>query len=178
MTINRRNVESKFQGNTLNVMRAEVDISKSQIDLEYVERKEVSLVIPILDDGKIVMIRQYRVSVNQELIEFPGGKIEPGETPLEAAKRELEEETGFVASYLQHLVSFYSAPHFTDEKIRIFLAKGLTRGQKLLETEELIKTIIIDYADLKGYLKNSITDAKTLLGINELKKLIDYEAKN
>jgi ADP-ribose pyrophosphatase len=96
------------------------------------------LIIPVLDDGRLVMIRNWRVALEQAIWEFPAGTLEPGEQPLVSAGRELSEETGYTAESLTVLGSFYTSPGFADERMHVFVATGLSPGPQRLEPHEEI----------------------------------------
>lgn len=89
---------------------------------------EVSLVIPVTEDGNFVLIRQFRHAVGKQVLEFPAGKVNGSESPMECALRELIEETGYRSGNLCKLVSLYASPEFTDELIHVFVAHQLERG--------------------------------------------------
>ncbi len=126
------------------------------------------VILPLLDAGRIVMIRNYRHSVQRELLELPAGTREPDEEPIETAARELVEETGYRAGKLSPLASFYTSPGITNEWMHAFTATDLTRvGQNLDPGEELVPEIC-DLAKARRLLATAaIEDAKTLavLGI-------------
>lgn len=165
----KRTIKTAFLGNTMSVIHAEVDTEKERIELEYIERKQVSVIIPLTRSNKIILIRQYRVSVDDHILEFPGGKLESQESFEEAAKRELEEETGFVAGSLEELTSFLTSPHFSDEFVKVFLAKDLTIGKKAHEQQEFIDPQIVTKEQLTNLLnKGIIKDGKTIIAATAL----------
>ena len=82
-------------------------------------------IVPILGNGDVILVRQYRKPAEQDLLEIPAGGIEPGEQPDEAARRELQEETGFTPRRLEHLATFYTTPGFSTERMHLFVATGL-----------------------------------------------------
>lgn len=96
------------------------------------------LIIPVLDDGRLVMIRNWRVALEQAIWEFPAGTLEPDEQPLVSAGRELSEETGYTAESFTVLGSFYTSPGFADERMHVFVATGLSPGPQRLEPHEEI----------------------------------------
>lgn len=132
------------------------------------------VILPVLDDGRVVLIRNYRTSVGRELIELPAGTRETGETAQATAHRELIEETGFKATYMEPLASFYPSPGILDEVMHGFLATGLVHeGSTSLETHEQIQPIIESLDTVRKWLMTGrIEDAKTLalLGIYLLQK--------
>ena len=102
------------------------------IERDIVRHPGAVLVVPLLPGDRLVMIRNFRVAVQKELWEFPAGKLESGEPPIQAAGRELEEETGYLATRIERLGDFYTSPGFADELMHVFLADGLKKvGQRL-----------------------------------------------
>jgi ADP-ribose pyrophosphatase len=135
-------------------------------------RHNGSVVILALDESKskknpwIVMERQYRHAANQYLWELPAGKLEAGEAPLDGAKRELEEETGYRAKKWKPLVEYYASPGFLGESMKVFLAQGLQAGDAHPEEDEVIELRLVKLSDvLKMIEKGAILDGKTLTSV-------------
>jgi ADP-ribose pyrophosphatase len=135
-------------------------------------RHNGSVVILALDSSKskkdpwIVMERQYRHAAQQYLWELPAGKIEPGEDPLEGAKRELAEETGYRAKKWRPLVEYYASPGFLGESMKVFLAEGLEPGEAQPEEDEHIELRLVKLSELlKRIEKGAILDGKTLTSV-------------
>ena len=126
------------------------------------------VILPLLDANRIVMVRNFRHSIQKELLELPAGTCEPSEDPIETAARELMEETGYRAGTLSPLASFYTSPGITDEWMHAYTASDLTRvGQKLDPGEEVMPEIC-DLAKARRLLATSaLQDSKTIavLGI-------------
>ena len=135
-------------------------------------RHNGSVVILAMDKSKskkdpwIVMERQYRHAANQFLWELPAGKMDPGEDPLVAAKRELKEETGYAAKKWTPLVEYWASPGFLGETMKVFLAEGLIAGEARPEEDEKIDFRLIKLSDiLKMIRKGAIHDGKTLVSV-------------
>ena len=135
-------------------------------------RHNGSAVILAVDNSKnkkdpwIVMERQYRHAANQFLWELPAGKLEAGEDPLEGAKRELEEETGYRAKKWKELMEYYASPGFLGESMKVFLAEGLVAGDARPEEDELIELRLVKLSEvLKMIEKGGIVDGKTLSSV-------------
>jgi ADP-ribose pyrophosphatase len=135
-------------------------------------RHNGSVVILALDDSKskknpwIVMERQYRHAANQYLWELPAGKLDAGEAPLDGAKRELEEETGYRAKKWKPLVEYYASPGFLGESMKVFLAQGLKPGDAHPEEDEVIELRLVKLSEvLKMIEKGAILDGKTLTSV-------------
>ena len=123
-------------------------------------------ILPLLDDGRVVLLRQYRVAVDAYLIELPAGTLEPGEEPIVTAQRELIEETGYTAGKMEPLITFYSSPGILREQLHLFVATDLTPGESALEDGEDIELFIADWDEVRDLIaRGEITDAKTLIGL-------------
>lgn len=140
-------------------------------ELEIVRHPGASAIVPFLSDPRsadpqVLLIRQYRYAANGYLYEVPAGRLDANESPEECARRELREETGCTADRLELLTSMYTTPGFTDEKIHLFLASGLTRGEAKREADEFMEVEAMPIsAALKMVERGEITDAKTALGL-------------
>lgn len=124
------------------------------------------VVLPILGDGRIVLIRQQRITVDEYLVELPAGTLEPGELPISTARRELIEETGYVAKTISPIMSFFTSPGFIREEMFLFKATQLISGPTALEDGEKIETLIVDLPTAMNMIaKGEIKDAKTIIGL-------------
>jgi ADP-ribose pyrophosphatase len=128
-----------------------------------------SLALAVFPDNRIIMIRQHRYPIDRFIWELPAGKLEPGEPPIDCARRELEEETGYRASEWKKMTSIWTSPGFCDEELHIFLATGLTpapNGRQLEEGEQTMTVEIVAYAQALAMIRSGeINDAKTICGI-------------
>ncbi|MBQ7565485.1 MAG: NUDIX hydrolase [Oscillospiraceae bacterium] len=131
-------------------------------------------VIPVTDDGKAVVERQYRYPMDEVITEIPAGKLDrEDEDPLEAAKRELREETGYTADEWRELGMFYPAAAYCDERIHMYLARGLHRGEQELDSDEFLNVELVPIETLVGEVMNGkIPDAKTQVAILKAAKLL------
>jgi ADP-ribose pyrophosphatase len=140
-------------------------------ELEMIRHPGASAVIPVLGDPaardpEIVLLKQYRYAAEQFLYEIPAGRLEPNEEPAACAHRELAEETGYSASHVEHLYTMYTTPGFTDERIHIFVAHGLTDGAHSREADEFMtleRTRLSRAIELVR--TGEIMDAKTALAL-------------
>ena len=123
--------------------------------------------VAVLDDGRLVMVRQFRNALDRLTLELPAGGLQyRGEPTLDAARRELKEETGYAATSMELLLNLRTTVAFCNEKIDIYLAKGLVRGQQHLDDDEYLGVEIHDLEELKGMIfRGEIEDAKTIAGI-------------
>lgn len=121
------------------------------------------VILPILDDRRIVMIRNYRYTVEMEMWELPAGTREPEEEPIETARRELEEETGYSAGRIRPLMEFYTTPGICTERMYAFLATDLTEVGQNLQGAERIEVEVVDIADARDrLLSGDFIDGKTI----------------
>jgi ADP-ribose pyrophosphatase len=124
------------------------------------------VIVPLLADGRVCLIRQWRVAVKETLIELPAGTLEPNEPPIVTAERELIEETGYRAESIEPLHEFYLSPGILDEKMHLFLATGLTEGEPQREVGEEIDNLLVPLADAVAMIfRGEIRDAKTIVGL-------------
>ena len=133
---------------------------------ERVRHGGAAVIIPVAEDGKVLLLKQYRPAVDAWLYELPAGTIENGEKPRECAARELEEETGFAAGELKELFSSYSSPGWSTEMHHFFLARGLRRGKRHLDEDEMLEVEEFTADELRRMIGDGrIADGKTLQGI-------------
>ena len=139
------------------------------VELEVIHHPGAAAVVPVRDDGAVLLIRQYRHAVGGYIYELPAGKLDPGEDPKDCAARELEEEIGFRASSLEHVVTFYTTPGFTDEVIYLYRARGLTPGRQKLDTDEVLEVVAFPLEDALAKIRDgTIRDGKTIVGLQEV----------
>lgn len=130
---------------------------------DTVQHPGAVVILPILDDGRICLIRNYRVAVGQWLFELPAGTLEPGEPPIETAQRELIEETGYRCTSIQPLCQFFMSPGILNERMHAFVAKGLIEGESELEAGEQIATYLASPAEVDSLLTSGqLQDAKSI----------------
>ena len=147
---------------TWNLLEVELpDGSRSKRNL--IEHPGAAAILPILDDGKILLVKQYRKAIESETLEIPAGKLDKGENPEICAKRELEEETGYKAKNIEYLGKIATAPGFCNEIIHLYKATGLTKGKKHTDEDEFTENILVTMDELKKMIKSGeIIDCKTL----------------
>jgi ADP-ribose pyrophosphatase len=122
--------------------------------------------VPLLDDGRLLLIRQFRYPIGKFILELPAGKMDSGQTPLDTMAREMEEETGYRAGSLSYQFSFYTTPGISDELIHLFVARELTPcAQRLEEGEHITVEAYSPGECLEKVRTGEIKDAKTIIGI-------------
>jgi ADP-ribose pyrophosphatase len=132
---------------------------------EYLRHPGAVMVVPVLDDGRLVLERQFRYPLRRTFVEFPAGKIDPGEDILTCAQRELREETGYTAREWIYLGGFHNAIGYCDEKIEIYLARGLVFDATVDNDGEVLEVFTAALDELLGWIaKGSVTDVKTIIG--------------
>ena len=136
------------------------------LDRDIIRHPGSVAIVPVLDDGRICLIKNFRISVEDTLIEIPAGTLEPNETPLDCAKRELVEETGYRALDMQKLISFYPAPGILDELMHLFVARKLSAGDPARELGEQIENYVVSLDEAQSLIANGqVRDAKTIVGL-------------
>ena len=160
----RVGTEDIFSGVILNVKRDTVELPNGHRTVrELIRHVGAVCVVPVTEDGRVVVERQYRYPIDQVITEIPAGKLDSkAEDRLSAAKRELWEETGITADRWTDMGLFYGAPAYTDEKITMYLAQGLHRGQQHLDEDEFLNVETVPLGEfVEDILSGAITDGKT-----------------
>ena len=178
-----KNIEEKttssevvFQGKLLDVRRDIVILPNGNTGIrEWIKHPGAVCCIPILPNGKVALIRQYRYSVKKVMIELPAGKLDIKETPVECAFRELEEEIGYKAKKLTFLTNIHPAIGFANEKMWLYLAENLVKTNQKLDSDEFLEIIPTKLEDaLEMVWNGAITDVKTIIGLIWADKVLKY----
>lgn len=148
-----------------NVARVTLRVSDGSTQTRGIVRhRGAVIVLPLLDDGRVVLIRNHRWVVGQTLVELPAGGLEPGEEPEAAAGRECREESGFEPQSVEHLGDFYTSPGFSDERMYAFVARGLRPVGQHLELDEAIDVCPVSAGEALDMIdRGDIVDAKTIV---------------
>lgn len=164
--------EQVFRGRLLDVRRDTVAMPDGRpATREYVVHPGAVVVVPVLDDGRLVMERQFRYPIGRVALEFPAGKIDAGEPLLVCAQRELTEETGYRAREWARAGLTHNAMAYSTEIIEIWFARGLTAGERRLDDGELIDLSLVAESELDAAIaRGEVTDAKTMIALLWLQK--------
>lgn len=159
-----------WEGEFLRVYRDRVRCPDGHLaPREFLRHPGAVMVIPLLADGRVVLERQYRYALGRSFVEFPAGKYERDESPLACGRRELLEETGYIAARWTLLGSFHNAIGYCDERIDVLLAQDLTRGTAASDAGEVLEVFTWPWQQvLDGVRRGEITDVKTIVGVHWL----------
>jgi ADP-ribose pyrophosphatase len=134
--------------------------------LQYIRHPGSVAILPLLEEDHVCLIHSRRLTVNKTLIEIPAGTREADESPMETARRELAEETGYRAEAMEQLAEFYPSPGITNEQMWIFVARGLVAGEHAREANEEIENLVVSWATaIKMLERGDIEDAKTMIAL-------------
>ena len=163
-----------FDGNLLKVYRDTVRLPDgSQGEREYIRHPGAVAIVALTDDRKLLLERQYRYPPRREFIEIPAGKIDPGEHPLATAKRELLEETGYVAEEWTRLCVLHTAIGYTDEAIELYLARKLTLKRRQLDPGEFLEPVLVAFDEAVAMVRDGrISDVKTVAAVLWMKAFL------
>ena len=175
MTFEEKTLKSEkiYEGTIINLRRDKVTAQGGTSYREIIEHNGGAVIAALTEDKKLVMVRQYRKPADKVMLEVPAGKIDPGEMPLEAAVRELKEETGYTASKVEFLTEFYPSVGYSEERLYLYLCTGLTPGETCFDENEAIEIEEIDLDRLfKMAMSGEVDDAKTIIAILMVKALV------
>jgi ADP-ribose pyrophosphatase len=169
------NSRAAYRGRLLKVNEDEVSLPDGGKALrEYVVHPGAAIILPLFDDGSVLLERQFRYPLGQHFYELPAGKLEPNEPPLETARRELLEETGYEAAEWRELGRFHPCIGYSNEQIDFFLARKLEFKGTRLDEGEFLETLRVPLADTIDWIRlGRISDTKTILGLFWAEKLLN-----
>jgi ADP-ribose pyrophosphatase len=161
-----------FRGRFLDVRCDRVRLPNGgEAGREYIVHPGAVMIVPLLDDGRLVVERQYRYPLARVMLEFPAGKIDPGEPTVVCAMRELAEETGYRAAEWALGCRIHNAPAYSTEFLELWFARGLSLGDRQLDHGEFIEVVAMDEAELEALAaRGELTDAKSLIALMWLQK--------
>ena len=156
-----------YEGTILNLRKDKVKLfDEHETYREVVEHDGGVAIVPITAEGKILLVKQYRIAVDEVVLELPAGKLEEDEDVKKCALRELEEETGFRPDHIKNLFYFYTTPGYSSEKLHLFIAEGLKYYGQNLDRGEYIELVEISKKDIiPKIVEGKIRDSKTIIGL-------------
>ncbi|GGA22607.1 NUDIX hydrolase [Paenibacillus physcomitrellae] len=158
--------EPIFQGKVINVQIDTVELPDGSQGKREIVKHPGAVAVLAAHEGKLLLVDQYRQAMGRCELEIPAGKLEKGEDPMEAAKRELEEETGYRCGTIRLLHSFYTSPGFADEIIHLYVAENLTEGEVSPDEDEFLEIYRVTLEEARQFIaEGRIADAKTLLAV-------------
>ncbi len=169
--------ETVFQGRLMHVKRDRVRLPDGgESTREYLLHPGAVVVIPLFDNGDVLLERQHRYPLHRDFIEFPAGKIDPGEADLVCAKRELEEETGYTASDWREITTIYPCIGYSNERLAFWLARDLAEGTHGRDHDEFLEIFRLPFAEALQWVKDGrICETKTVIGLFWLEKLLERD---
>ena len=172
--------KSVFEGKILHVFVDDINLPNGERGFrEYIKHIGAVAVLPLTDSGEVICVRQYRYAVGQVTTEIPAGKLDSSdEDPREAALRELREETGARCNSLEYLGTYLASPAILDEKINLYLARGLDFGETDPDDDEFIDVVSVPLAEMVDrVMKGEILDGKTQLAVLKVNELLHREQR-
>lgn len=162
-----------YKGRIIELYKDTVQLPNGkQVEWDFVKHKGASAIVAVDQDGKLLMVRQYRNAIDRMSLEIPAGGIDIGEKPEEAALRELQEETGYCAQNITHLIDVETAVGFTNETIYVYLATGLIEKEQNLDEDEFVTIERYEVEELLDQIiKGEIKDAKTIAAVFTYREL-------
>ncbi len=158
--------EIVYEGPVFRVRKHLVETRGGASVRDIVEHSGGSIMIGLTDENKVLMVRQYRKAFEEAVLELPAGKTDPGEAPEVTAAREFREETGYTASSVKHLLTFYPTCGYSDENLNIFICRGVTPGETEWDDTESLDVLEFGVDELIDMImRNEIKDAKTIIGL-------------
>jgi ADP-ribose pyrophosphatase len=158
--------EPIFKGRMISLQVDHVQLPNGETASREIVKHPGAVAVLALLDNKMIVVEQYRKPLEKSQVEIPAGKLDPGEDPLHAAQRELEEETGYFCGTLKLISSFYTSPGFADEIIHLYFAKNLIKGDARPDEDEFLECEAITLEQAQQYIREGrISDAKTIMAV-------------
>jgi ADP-ribose pyrophosphatase len=167
--------ETVFKGRLMHVKRDRVRLPNGgESTREYIVHPGAVVVIPVFENGDLLLERQYRYPLHRDFIELPAGKIDAGEADLTCAQRELEEETGYTASEWREVTTIYPCIGYSDERLAFYLARGLMEGNHGRDPDEFLEILRVPFGEAMDWMRSGrICETKTVIGLFWLEKMLN-----
>lgn len=158
--------EPIFKGKIISLQVDHVQLPNGETATREIVKHPGAVAVMALIDDKMIVVEQYRKPLEKSQVEIPAGKLDAGEDPLQAALRELEEETGYRSEHIKHVSSFYTSPGFADEILHLYIAEHLIKGQARPDEDEFLECEAITLEQAQQYIREArISDAKTIMAV-------------
>lgn len=155
-----------FQGKIISLQVDEVRLPNGETATREIVKHPGAVAVMAITGDRMLMVEQFRKPLEKSQVEIPAGKLDKGEDPMDAAKRELEEETGYKAASIRHITSFYSSPGFADEILHLYLAEELIKGEPKPDEDEFLDLEALTLEEAEAYMaEGRISDAKTIMAV-------------
>ena len=173
LTETRLDGEQLLKGRFLDVRRDRVQLPDGAITTrEYIVHPGAVMILPVFDDGRVLVERQFRYPVGKVVMEYPAGKLDPNEDSLTCARRELKEETGYSAKEFFFITRIHPVFSYSTEFIDLYLARGLTTGERQLDEHEFLDVFTAEVGQMLDWIRSgTITDVKTIISTFWLEKI-------
>lgn len=174
LTEHQLDSETVYDGTLLHVRRDRVRLPDGKSGVrEYIVHPGAVAILPLFEDGSLLLERQYRYPLRRVMIEIPAGKIDPGESTFTTAQRELLEETGYIAREWFYLTTIHPICAYTDERVEIWAARGLSEGRRQLDEGEFLEIFRLPHAEAMEWVREGrISDVKTIIAIQWAEKIL------
>jgi ADP-ribose pyrophosphatase len=160
------NSEMIFEGKMISLQLDTVRLPNGATSTREIVKHPGAVCVLAIVDGKMLVVEQYRKALEKSQVEIPAGKLDRGEDPMDAAKRELEEETGYRCETLRHIASFYTSPGFANELLHLYYAENLVKGDAHLDEDEFLDCDALSLEEAKRYIaEQRISDGKTITAV-------------
>jgi len=155
-----------YEGKIISLQVDEVRLPNGETATREIVKHPGAVAVIAVAGDRLLVVEQYRKPLERNQVEIPAGKLDPGEAPEEAAKRELEEETGYSCASIRHICSFATSPGFADEVLHLYVADGLTKGAQRLDDDEFLECEAVTLEEAEAYIaEGRIADAKTIMAV-------------
>jgi len=176
--LNEKRISSEpiYSGRVINLRVDKIAMEDGRVATrEVIEHHGAVGIVPVMDDGRVILVRQFRYAVGEDLLEIPAGTLHPGEEPAACAARELVEETNHQATRIEKILFTYLAPGYSNEGMHYYLATGLQPCEGQQDEDEHVEIEIVTMADALGMIENgNVRDAKSVAGLLVARERLEH----